>query len=82
MPTPEENRKRVTTISNQIAERIAKHLNECGVDGFIMIAYVTDGDGTQHKMVLGGAAQGTDPAVSAGLDRIDPFCRAWLVGDL
>lgn len=46
-------------IVQQLTERIRPHLEECGVQGFVMIALVGEGDGTVRRVAFEGRAPGS-----------------------
>ncbi len=69
-------------IVNQIAERIAPHLQECCVQAFVMCAYVADAEGNVSRISMGGNVNGVNPACEDGLLVVKRVGAAWAQGEL
>lgn len=62
-----------------LARRIAPHLAECGIIGFVLAGYKTDGEGKISRITIGGAE---NPALSDGLRPLERSASMWGQGVL
>ena len=62
------------------AERIQPHLEELGIEAFVMCAYKKDADGNVSRITLGGSA--SNPAYADGLRPIQAVAQHWGQGSV
>lgn len=64
----------------QFSERIRPHLEELGIEAFVMAAYATDAEGKVVRITLGG--NGGNPAFEDGLRGMQHAANMWGAGKL
>jgi hypothetical protein len=62
------------------SERIRPHLEELGVEAFVMCAYMKDGEGKVSRVTLGGNPG--NPAYEDGLRTLQVLMAKWGQGQL
>lgn len=67
-------------ICKGISEKIGPQLQEYGLESFLLVGYVRDGDGKVHKIQLN--AHGDNPAYADGLRGMQSAANHWGAGQL
>jgi hypothetical protein len=67
---------------NDLARRLAPHLQEHGVAAFMICAVMADADGNAARVSFSGAPSNTDPKFLAMLLSIDRLGTCWSKGQL
>lgn len=62
-------------ITDEIKTRITPQLQEMGVDGFLIVGYMTLGDGSKSRLLL--VSDGGDPAIRDGLHPVAHAAAVW-----
>lgn len=68
-------------VCHQIAGKIAPQLDELGVESFLLLAYVRDGEGKVSRITLGGGTS-KNPAYEDGMRVIAALSERWGEGML
>ncbi len=66
----------------QLAERIAPHLQECGVVGFVLAGYVTNAEGKVTRMTMASGPDEKNAAIGDGLRKMQNIAIMWGQGAL
>ncbi len=82
MPPPEEDEAAMAAhraegqkITEEIKRRISPQLQEMGVTGFLLVGYMTLGDGSKSRVMM--VVDGGDPAIHDGLQRLSFASAVW-----
>jgi hypothetical protein len=78
MPPPEDEalqRAEGVRITDEIKRRITPQLQEMGVTGFLIVGYMTLGDGSKSRLLL--VSDGGDPAIADGLRPVAHTGAIW-----
>lgn len=70
-------------ITAEIANRIAPTLEELGVEAFVFVGYVSNGEGKISKITFGtNGHAGANPAYEDGLRNMNQLAMRWGMGQL
>lgn len=67
-------------ICEQIGLNVVPRLQEFGVEAFVLVAYVKDGEGKISRVTLGGV--GNHPGYQDGLRPMEQAAEKWGRGEL
>jgi hypothetical protein len=62
-------------------ERVRPHLEELGIEAFVMVGYMKDADGKVSRITLGGTPGG-NPSYEDGLRPMQILASKWGMGQL
>jgi len=62
-------------LAKELKLKMKSQLDELGVEGFVLMGYVKDGDGKINRFAV--ANSGDNPAVEDGLRQIVAFANVW-----
>ncbi len=81
-PQSEEDKNAVERAVVQLAERLRPQMEECGVTGFVLFAFISDADGKIRKVSLGGYGPEMADACKVELGPWEVLGAKWSAGQL